>query len=100
MSWNELPHFSVYGKFQDSANLLEHVSRGGDDHPDTLSIMSNLVSTYWEQGCMNEAAELEEEVLKKRKKILGHDHPDTLMSMANLAETYSQQGHTKEAVEL
>jgi hypothetical protein len=32
-----------------------------------------------------EAAELREEVLEKRKRILGEEHPDTLTSMNDLA---------------
>src|SRR5438034_198484 len=96
---------SFDGKFGDSANLLRkgfeiHAALGGADHPSTLTSMGNLASTYKNQGRTNEAVELEEEVLKKRKEILRLDHPDTLTSMNNLASTYEKQGRTNEAVEL
>jgi hypothetical protein len=49
----------------------------GVEHPDTLTLMGNLASTYWAQGKMAEAAALEEEVLEKHKQIPGAGHPDT-----------------------
>ena len=72
----------------------------GDGHPNTLTSMDNLASSYVQQGRPKEACELEEEVLRKRKEILGDTHPDTLTSMNNLALTYLQQGRTNEACEL
>ena len=72
----------------------------GDDHPDTLTAMGNLASTYWQQGRTGEAAALGEEVLQKRRRILGDDHPHTLTSMNNLASTYRRQGRTGEAAAL
>ena len=59
----------------------------GNDHPDTLTTMNNLGLTYWAQGKMAQAAELQEEVLWKRRRIVGNEHPGTLMSMHNLAST-------------
>ena len=78
------------GKYTDSARLLLQALEiriviSGDDHPDTLTTMNNLASTYWAQGKTAEAAVLQEEVLEKRKRILGDDHPDTLTTMNNLA---------------
>ncbi|KAI3316912.1 hypothetical protein HD806DRAFT_541795 [Xylariaceae sp. AK1471] len=69
----------------------------GPDHPDTLAIMNNLASTYWNQGRWKEAELLGVQVLEIRKEVLGPDHPSTLMSMTNLALTYSDQGRWKEA---
>ncbi|CAG1963156.1 unnamed protein product, partial [Fusarium graminearum] len=64
----------------------------GPDHPDTLTSMANLASTFWNQGRWEEAEKLEVEVMEARKEKLGPDHPDTLTSMANLASTYRNQG--------
>ena len=64
----------------------------GTDHPDTLTSMANLASTYWNQGRWDQAEELEVQVMETRKRKLGADHPDTLTSMANLASTYRNQG--------
>jgi Tetratricopeptide repeat len=69
----------------------------GQEHPDTLSNMANLASTYRNQGRWEEAEELEVQVMEMRKRVLRHEHPDTLISRAGLAWTYSNQGRWKEA---
>jgi Tetratricopeptide repeat len=60
----------------------------GAEHPDTLTIMSNLASIYWKQGRWKEAEELDIQVTETRKRVLGVEHPDTLTSIANLASIY------------
>ncbi|KZL85290.1 kinesin light chain 3, partial [Colletotrichum incanum] len=72
----------------------------GADHPDTLSSMANLASTFWNQGRWEEAEKLEVQVMETRKMKLGADHPSTLSSMANLASTYRNQGRWEEAEKL
>lgn len=72
----------------------------GEEHPDTLTSMANLASTYRNQGRWKEAEELEVQVMKMRKRVLGEEHPSTLTSMASLASTYRNQGRWKEAEEL
>ncbi|KAL9627829.1 MAG: hypothetical protein Q9164_007477 [Protoblastenia rupestris] len=62
--------------------------------------MSNLASTYRNQGRLQEAEELVTQALKIQERILGMKHPDTLRSMNNLASTYWDQGRWKEAGEL
>ncbi|KAJ7831042.1 hypothetical protein B0H13DRAFT_1915667 [Mycena leptocephala] len=69
----------------------------GANHPDTLSAMGNLATTYRELGRYREAEPLESIVLEKRKQLLGADHPDTLLTMANLAATYHELGRHQEA---
>ncbi|PGG99111.1 hypothetical protein AJ79_08675, partial [Helicocarpus griseus UAMH5409] len=64
----------------------------GNEHPDTLTSMANLASTYGNQGRWKEAEELELQVMEIRKRVLGNEHPATLASMANLASTYRNQG--------
>ncbi|KAL4946532.1 hypothetical protein BDV06DRAFT_87047 [Aspergillus oleicola] len=83
-------------------NKLTRINRekNGEEHPDTLTSMANLASTYWNQGRWNKAKKLEVEVLETRKTVLGADHPDTLTSMANLASTYWNQGRWSEAEKL
>ncbi|KAK3985852.1 kinesin light chain 3 [Cladorrhinum sp. PSN332] len=70
------------------------------DHPNTLSSMANLASTYRNQGRWEEAEKLEVQVMETSKTKLGADHPDTLTSMANLASTYRNQGRWEEAKKL
>jgi tetratricopeptide (TPR) repeat protein len=72
----------------------------GADHPDTLTSIANLASTYWDQGRWKEAEELEVQVMETRKTKLGADHPDTLTSMHNLAFTLKAQGRDIAAIEL
>ena len=72
----------------------------GDDHPDTLSAMHALALTYQAQGRNADAAEMQEQVLKKGRKILGDDHPDTLSAMHALALTYQAQGRNADAAEM
>ncbi|EMD63677.1 hypothetical protein COCSADRAFT_118835, partial [Bipolaris sorokiniana ND90Pr] len=72
----------------------------GDEHPDTLTSMANLASTYWNQGRWKEAEELQAKELGICSRVLGDEHPNTLTSMANLASTYRNQGRWKEAEEL
>ena len=70
----------------------------GVDHPNTLTSMSNLASTYSNQGRWEAAEELQVEVIETCKKKLGVDHPSTLASMSNLAFTWKSQGRDAEAV--
>ncbi|KAM0321481.1 hypothetical protein ACHAQA_010095 [Verticillium albo-atrum] len=72
----------------------------GDEHPDTLTSMSNLASTYSNQGRWAEAEQLEVGVMETTKRVLGDEHPSTLSSMDNLALTYQNQGRWKEAEQL
>jgi len=93
------------GKLNDSEHLLMRSCEIclrilGAEHPDTLTSMNNLASTYWAQGRMAEAAALQEEVLEKHRRILGAEHPDMLTSMGNLALTYWAQGRMAEAAAL
>ncbi|KAH7124548.1 hypothetical protein EDB81DRAFT_872342 [Dactylonectria macrodidyma] len=77
----------------------------GEEHPNTLTSMDNLASTYWSQGRWKEAEELQVQVMEVTKNILGEEHPDTLTSinnlaMSNLAVTWKHQGRTGDALAL
>jgi hypothetical protein len=72
----------------------------GADHPDTLTSMANLASTFCNQGRWDAAEELEVQVIETLKKKLGADHPDTLTSMNNLAFMWIETGRETEAVRL
>jgi hypothetical protein len=61
-----------------------------EDHPDTLTSMNNLASSY-SNGQRKEAWGLREKSLEAREKMLGEEHPDTLMLMSNLAIISSGQ---------
>ena len=72
----------------------------GAEHPDTLTSVGNLASTYRNQGRWKEAEELEVQVMETRKRVLGAEHPDTLTSMNNLAHTLKVLGKQTEALAL
>ncbi|CAG8972449.1 hypothetical protein HYALB_00001138 [Hymenoscyphus albidus] len=65
--------------------------------PSCVIWKSNLASTYGRQGLFHHAEELEEEIHRLRKTVLGPDHPDTLNSMVNLTALYQQQGRWAKA---
>ncbi|KAK4446083.1 hypothetical protein QBC34DRAFT_486914 [Podospora aff. communis PSN243] len=97
--------FDYQGQWKDAEGFLTQATRTrkgllGEEHPDTLTSMANLASTYWNQGRWKEAEELGVQVMETRKRVLREEHPDTLTSMANLASTYWNQGRWKEAEEL
>jgi tetratricopeptide (TPR) repeat protein len=54
--------------------------------------MHALALTYQAQGRKADAARIQEEVLEKRRRILGEEHPDTLAAMHDLALTVSGTG--------
>ncbi|KAL4862232.1 nucleoside phosphorylase domain-containing protein [Aspergillus spectabilis] len=123
------------GRYNEAAVLFEDIVKlkeraKSDPSTSILITMSDLASTYWNQGrwkeaekldkqameirkqvlgpehpetllrTMEEAEELEVPVLPIRKRVLGPEHPDALFSMANIACTYRYQGRWKEAEEL
>src|ERR1700722_6817869 len=72
----------------------------GAEHPSTLTSMSNLAFTYWNQGRWKDAEKLQVQVMETRKRMLGAEHPSTLTIMSNLASTYMNQGRLKDAEKL
>ena len=72
----------------------------GQEHPDTLTSMANLASTYCDQERWKEAEELQVQVMETGNKVLCKEHPSTLTSVANLVSKFWNQGRCKEAEEL
>ena len=72
----------------------------GAEHPGTLTIMSNLADTYWNQGRWDEAEQLQVQVMDMSKKVPNAEHPGTLTTMSNLAMIYLNQGRWDEAEQL
>ena len=60
----------------------------GSKHPDTLTTMINIASTYSKQGHSDMAEPLEVQVLDGRRAIFGEQHTVTIKAMSNLAVTY------------
>ena len=72
----------------------------GEEHPDTLTAISNLAGTLSAMGDLPGARALEEKVLEARQRILGEEHPDTLNTMDRLAVYLEQVGDIDELVKI
>jgi len=57
----------------------------GADNTAVLESTSMLAFAYQEQGRLEQAVQLQVQVIETRKMKLGEDDPDTLMTMFNLA---------------
>ncbi|KAI6747682.1 hypothetical protein HG531_008224 [Fusarium graminearum] len=93
--------FAKVGRWNDAAISRREVLKKrqrilGDEHPATITAMSNLAATLSDQGKLDEAASMQKEVLEKRQRILGDEHPDTISAMSNLATTLYDQGKLDE----
>ncbi|MBQ0902081.1 tetratricopeptide repeat protein [Micromonospora sp. U21] len=72
----------------------------GDEHPDALTIRSNLASMLQDAGRVEEAITEQRAVLARCVEIYGTDHPETLTSRSNLAYALSAGWHLDEAAAL
>ena len=72
----------------------------GEKHPDTLTALHNLASSYSDLGEYSKALELKNTAYNGFKEILGETHPDTLSALDNLAVTFSDLGDYSKACEL
>ena len=91
--WTEAEELEVQG-VETNVRVL------GQDHPDALTSMANLASTYRNQGRWKEAEELDVQVMETRERVLGAEHPSTLTSMNNLAFTLKSQSRSGKAISL
>jgi hypothetical protein len=78
------------GQYHQALSLCEQALVGyrqvmDDDHPYTLTVMSNLAAAPWALGDLDGARDLHEQALPGFRRVLGDDHPYTLNSMKNLA---------------
>ncbi|KAH8671817.1 TPR domain protein [Tricladium varicosporioides] len=72
----------------------------GEDHPDTLTSVSNLALVLQDQGKYEQAEELSRRALGGWEKALGEDHSNTLTSVDNLASVLQKEGKYEQAEEL
>ena len=77
--------------------LAVHRRIRGDEHPNTLTVMSNLASNFIHQGKLAEAESLERSMLAVRRRVLGPEHPHTLSTAGNLSVSLAKQGKHVEA---
>ena len=77
--------------------LAVHRRIRGDEHPNTLTVMSNLSSNFINQGKLADAESLEREILVARRRVLGPEHPHTLSTIGILSVSLAKQGKYAEA---
>jgi len=75
--------FSAHGDFEAARDLLEGVVAAscrefGEQHPESLTAMSNLASILWQHGYWGEAYTLQHHVVDLRRRINGDSDPATL----------------------
>jgi len=97
---------ALYSKPQGIYDAAEEMNRRalegrekalGEEHPDTLSSVSNLALVLSRQGKNEQAEEMNRRALERREKALGKEHPDMLTSVSNLAGVLSRQGKYEQA---
>ena len=80
--------------------LAVHRRIRGDEHPNTLTLMSNLATNFISQGKLADAESLEREILIVGRRVLGPEHPHTLSTASNLSASLAKQGKHAEAESL
>jgi hypothetical protein len=90
------------GKYHEARDYLHGSLRAarqclGDEHPTTLSIMTNLSALLQLTGKIDEAEPLCVETLELRRMVLGSQHKDTINSMVNLGTLYETRGNYEAA---
>ena len=69
----------------------------GDDHPSTLTAISNMGVLLAARGKLAEAEPYFRESLASHRRVLGDDHPDTLGAIDSMSGMLLQQGKLAEA---
>lgn len=90
------------GEYEATQELYENAIAArrrvlGDEHPDTLDAMNNLISCLIRARKLTQARALGEEVLTNRRRILGDDDPETLITTNNLARALYLAGEIEAA---
>jgi Tetratricopeptide repeat/NB-ARC domain len=93
------------GYWQSSYDLADHLYQEwadqlGPDDPWTLAAAQAAGIALWKLGRHDDAAQLDEDTLTRRRRVLGEDHPDTLVSANAMAIVLRQLGRTEAAREL
>jgi tetratricopeptide (TPR) repeat protein len=93
------------GRWNEASASFEQVMEAramtlGQDHPDTISAMSNLAITLGDLGRLWEAMTMKKKVLEMMRRVLGEDHLSTITAMNNLASTLGDLGQLDEAARM
>ncbi|KAG0648834.1 Kinesin light chain [Hyphodiscus hymeniophilus] len=71
----------------------------GEEHPETLRIMSELGKVYWDLFDIVNCRSIRLKIYNTRLKVLGKDHPLTLSAITDLTATYWLAGDRKTSAE-
>ncbi|MEV8510660.1 FxSxx-COOH system tetratricopeptide repeat protein [Actinoplanes sp. NPDC051475] len=98
-------HLMARGDARAALPLAEHLhaawtSRHGPDDASTLTAAGTLAAIYNQLGRYQQARDLDEDSLARRRRVLGDDHPATLESASNLANYLRGLGEYGRAREL
>lgn len=98
------------GRLEEAATVLEDVlERKRRLHRENCQILNcsdsiwteiHLARIYRKKNCLDEAENLEVELLERSIKAFGKYHPTTLTVMHGLAKTYVKQGRLADALQL
>jgi tetratricopeptide (TPR) repeat protein len=72
----------------------------GEEHPNTLTSISNMGGLLYAQGKLSEAESYFREALEVRRRVLGEEHPSTLTSINNMGALLQAQGKHQQAIDL
>ncbi|MGH3822829.1 MAG: tetratricopeptide repeat protein [Pseudonocardiaceae bacterium] len=73
------------------------LARLGPDDDHTLRVANNLADAWRGFARYQQARELDEDILERRRRVLGPDHPDTLLSASNLVRDLRALGQDEAA---
>jgi len=77
--------------------LLEMQDVIGINNPYNLTVKSNLAVILQEEGDLDQALEMDRDILEKRLVLLGKDHLETLTTLNNVATCFHRKGNYSEA---
>jgi hypothetical protein len=77
-----------------------YLARLGVDHPVTLNSANNLAIFMRALGQHEQARDLDQDTLERKRRVLGDDHPDTLGAANNLANDLRNLGQHEQARDL
>jgi serine/threonine protein kinase len=83
-------HFAKEESFRDALEIL--CEYPGDDHPETLWVLSEVGQMDLDQGCTAEGKKKLERALEQQRYILGDDDEDTLATAERLEQLYEDIG--------
>lgn len=98
LRWKMSLSLSHDGRYQEGKRLIHEVIKYknatlGPDHLETLRVSQGLIMFYDQQHELDNARELDVQILQTRLRTLGPDSPDVAISLGSLAQTHARLGY-------